>query len=544
MRRLFLTAVVLAAGAAPMLAGCGDDESPSGPGGSPTASTLTLEAGGIDASVAATWTECPDGDFAEYRLYRSTVAGIEDNVGDATLVATVDTASDTTYNDAGLDWSTVYYYALRTSDTEGLHSWSNEASATTPDSGGCGYLTCYEIQGQASGSPYEGQEVTVMGVVVVGGEEYYSSSAPVAVISDPEGGPWHGLTLYGDSAASLQRGDSIMVTGEVQEYYDFTELGYITEIQRLGTGASLPEPYDISTVDLSTAGDPEQYESVLLRITDAIVTTEPDEWGVFGVDDGSGECNVDDNGDYSYTPSLGDTLNYAIGVGWYAFSEWTLQPRDDSDIDASGGGGGGSGDTLTCYEVQGQADQSPYEGETVSVTGIVTVDGDSLYSSGQAYCVMQDYSGGPWSGLVLYDNDAESLNRGDSVTVTGEVTEWESSGSYLTELSYITDVTVHETGHALPPVELLTTGELANSASPEQWEAVLVEVQNVEVTEAPGQYGEWKINDGTGECIVDDLGTYGFEPSVGDTFSSVVGIFWESYGDYKMEPRDMGDITE
>ncbi len=82
----------------------------------------------------------------------------------------------------------------------------------------------------------------------------------------------------------------------------------------------------------SAAGDPEQYESVLLRGSDAIVTTGPDQYGIFGVDDGSGECNVDDNGDYSYEPTVGDTLFYAVGVGWYAYSEPTMQPRDDADI--------------------------------------------------------------------------------------------------------------------------------------------------------------------------------------------------------------------
>jgi|GEM_PF-400678 len=543
MRQLFLTAVVLAAGAALMLAGCGDDESPSGPGGSPTASTLTLEAGGIDASVAATWTECPDGDFQEYRLYRSTVAGIEDNPGDATLVTTVDTASDTTYNDAGLDWSTVYYYALRTSDTEGLEAWSNEASATTADSGACEFLTCYQIQGQADESPYLGQEVTVMGVVVAGGDEYYSSSLPVAVIMDPEGGPWHGLTLYGDSAASLQRGDSVMVTGEVQEYYDFTELAYITEIQRLGTGASLPDAYDISTVDLSTAGDPEQYESVLLRVSDAIVTTEPDQYGIFGVDDGSGECSVDDNGDYSYEPTVGDTLFYAVGVGWYAYSEWTLQPRDDDDIDASsgGGGGGGSGDTLTCYEVQGQADQSPYLGDTVAVTGIVTADPSDLSNASYTYAFLGDYSGGEWTGLMLFGDDLTALTRGDSVTITGVVDEYYGT----TELKPPLDITVHESGHALPPASVVSTGDIANSADPEKWESVVVTVQSATVTTEPDpEYGIWGVDDDSGECLVDDWGSYAYTPTMGDVLQSITGPLSYDWDDFKIQPRDDADIVQ
>jgi predicted extracellular nuclease len=542
MKRTLITAGLLAAAAALMLAGCGDDESPTSPGGNPTASTLTLNVSGLEASITASWTQNTDSDFNEYRLYRSTIAGIEDNAGDATVVATLSTAGDTTYTDAGLDWDTEYFYALKTTDTEGLEAWSNEASATTPDSSGvCDYLTCYEIQGQAASSPYEGEEVTVLGIVVVGGDEYYSSSGPVAVISDPEGGPWRGLTLFGDSIASLQRGDSVLVSGEVQEWYGFTEVGYISSVEILGTGASLPDPHSISTVDISTAGDPEQYESVLLKVTDAIVTTEPDQYGVFGADDGSGECNLDDNGDYSYSPSVGDTLNYAVGVGWYAFSEWTLQPRDDSDIDVSsgggGGGGGGGGDTLTCYEVQGQASGSPYEGETVSVTGIVTVGGGEFYSSSAAYAVIQDAGGSEWSGLVLFGNSVSGLVRGDSVTVTGEVQEYYG----LTELSYIDAVEVHSQGHSIPAATQLTTGELAGE---EKWEGVLVTVSDVTVTSDPDQYNQFYVDDGSGDYLVDDLGDYTYEATQGDNLQSITGVDWYSYDEFKLQPRDDVDIVQ
>ena len=518
-----------------MLSGCGDDENPTGAGDNPTASTLTLQASGIDASIDASWTQCPDGDFQEYRLYRSTIAGIEDNPGEATLVTTVTSASDTTYNDAGLDWSTTYYYALRTTDDENLQSWSNEASATTADSGSCSFLTCYEIQGQAAASPYEGEVVTVMGVVVVGGNDFYGVHA---VIMDPEGGPWHGLTVFGDSVAGLQRGDSVLVTGTVQEYYEMTELGFISSIEVLGTDAEMPDPYDISTVDLSDAGtDPEQYESVLLRIQDAIVVAEPDEDGIWDIDDGSGECRVNDFGNYNYSPSVGDTIYTCIGAGWFSWDEWSIQPRDDGDIDATGGGGSGGGDTLTCYEVQGQASGSPYEGETVSVTGIVTVGGGEYYSSSGAYAVIQDAGGTEWSGLTLYGNNAADLLRGDSITVTGEVQEYYG----FTELGYLDEVVVHSQGHALPTPASLTTAELA---SEEKWESVLVTVSGVTVTSDPDQYGQFYIDDGSGDYLVDDLGDYTYEATQGDELQSVTGVDWYSFDEYKLQPRDDVDIVQ
>ena len=532
-KRCLLPLSLLAA--ALLLISCGDDENPAGPGTSPSPSVLSIAAT-LFNSMDLSWTECQDGDFFEYRLYRSATPGIADNVSSATLVAGISSSSDTTYTDEGLDWTTTYYYALQTRDTEDLSAWSNEVFETTPDSGSGGtVLSCSEVQGQQASSPYEGQVVSVLGVVTVGGGEYYSSSFPYAVIADPEGGAWGGLVLFGDSAGTLSRGDSVIVTGEVDEYFGLTELTYITDVQMLGTGASLPSPVSMTTGDLATSADPEAYEAVLVTVSDAIVTEELT-YGEYRIDDGTGECVFDDLGDYSWNPSVGDTVNTMTGVLWYSYDEFKIEPRDDADIDASGGGGG---DVLTCYEVQGQQASSPYAGQTVSVTGVVTVAGDEYYSSSNALAVMADAGGGSWSGLALYGSSVYTLARGDSITITGEVQEYYG----FTELSFPTSITVHSSGHALPDPEQLTTGELATSANPEEWESVLVSVVNVDVTSEPGTYGEWTVDDGSGDCIVDDLGDYTYSPQLGDTIVELVGVLWYSFDDFKIEPRDDADIT-
>ncbi|HPH39202.1 MAG TPA: hypothetical protein PK274_03080, partial [Candidatus Fermentibacter daniensis] len=198
----------LLAAASLMAVSCGDDEQgPSGSGTNPTASTLEANASATVNSVTARWTGCPDADFEEYRLYRSTQPGIAGDQTGAVIVATHTSASDTVFTDTGLSWSETYYYALRTRDTEGLVSWSNEATAVTPDSGATGgWLTCADVQGGAASSPYEGQVVTVTGVVTVGGGEFYTSSGAYAVLSDPEGGPWSGLVLFDSDVLSFARG--------------------------------------------------------------------------------------------------------------------------------------------------------------------------------------------------------------------------------------------------------------------------------------------------------------------------------------------------
>ncbi len=532
-------ALLAVAAVALLAASCGDDEQgPSGPGSEPTASTLTASPSATLNQVALSWTECPDSDFDEYRLYRSPNPGIETNPTGAVVVAVVTDASDTTFSDTGLDWGETYYYALMTRDTENLESWSNETPATVADSGGASpWLTCQEIQGQAGSSPYEGEIVTVMGVVTVGGDEFYTSTSPYAVISDPEGGAWSGLVLYGDSVGWLARGDSIAITGTVQEYYGLTELGYITSIDLLGTGAALPDPSPVMTADLTDAGGAEEWEAVLVEISDAVVTAVGS-FGQFDADDGSGPCIIDDLGSYGYTPVVGDTLTTATGVVWYSYSEWKLEPRDDNDITV--GGGGGPGDVLSCYEVQGQQASSPYLGQIVSVTGIVTVGGDEYYSSSQAYSVLQDAGGGQWSGLVLYDSDVAGFARGDSVTVTGTVQEYYG----LTEIGYITSTVIHETGHALPGAEVLSTSALSTSSAPEQWEGVLVMVQGLTVASDSLGYGEWSVTDGSGACRIDDMGDYTYDPQTGSTLASITGVLFFGFDEFKIEPRDDADIVE
>jgi len=71
-------------------------------------------------------------------------------------------------------------------------------------------LTCYDVQytDDLSGdSPYMDQIVTVTGIVtgIVPGTGIF--------ISDPDGGPWSGLYIYGrDAASQTNVGDEVNVT--------------------------------------------------------------------------------------------------------------------------------------------------------------------------------------------------------------------------------------------------------------------------------------------------------------------------------------------
>ena len=320
--KLVLPLVVIA-----LFLSCGDDEdNPAETGNPPSPSTLSASLTGNTVNLS--WTPCEDSDFSDYTVFRSATAGIAQNPSSATIVAVISQSGTVTASDQGLPWDSSWFYAVRTTDSESLVSWSNELPVVVPDSGsggGSDELSCYQVQGQSGSSPYEGQEVRVTGIVTAGGGELYGG---FAVLCDAGGGPWSGLVLYGDQATSLVRGDSISVSGEVSEYYGMTELGYLEDVTVHKSGVNLPDPEDLSTAEVND----EQWEGVVVSVTEAVVE-EAAQYS-YMIDDGSGPCHLGNRGDYT-EPAVGDTVS-AAGPLFYEFDEWRIQPRDEQDVSGSG----------------------------------------------------------------------------------------------------------------------------------------------------------------------------------------------------------------
>lgn len=98
----------------------------------PTPSQLSLEELSW-FSIILSWTVCPEVNFDNYRLYRSEYPEIYQDTSLAELVLNSEWKQDTVYTDLSIEPSTVYYYSLLTTNTEGISSWSNEISLTTYD---------------------------------------------------------------------------------------------------------------------------------------------------------------------------------------------------------------------------------------------------------------------------------------------------------------------------------------------------------------------------------------------------------------------------
>lgn len=173
---------------------------------------------------------------------------------------------------------------------------------------------------------------------------------------------------------------------------------------------------------------------------------------------------------------------------------------------------------------------SPYSGETVITRGVVTaVESKGFFIQNET---------GAWNGIYVYLGSSPGVSVGDLVEVKGYVKEFWG----LTELSvnpnYGDYVDVIGTA-PLPDPVVLPTGDV----SQEQWEGVLIKVEDVEVTDPDLGYGEWQVNDGSGNLVIDDL-MYHYSPSMGQKFDYIIGVLYYSYGNFKLEPRNADDIKE
>ena len=179
----------------------------------------------------------------------------------------------------------------------------------------------------------------------------------------------------------------------------------------------------------------------------------------------------------------------------------------------------------TIYEIQySPTGPSPHVGELVETTGVVT----AIF---EYYFFIQD-GPGAWNGIVIYP--MQSVEIGDEIVISGMVDEYFDK----TEITDIINMTILGTADIPAPV-IISTSALASS---EDYESVLVKVQDVTVTNEDLGNGEWEIDDGSGPCIVGHLGDYTYVPVLDDFIYDITGVSDYTYGAFKLEPRDDDDI--
>ncbi len=194
------------------------------------------------------------------------------------------------------------------------------------------------------------------------------------------------------------------------------------------------------------------------------------------------------------------------------------------------------GTITSIQDVQGSGDYSPYEDQTISTKGVVTaVLGDDFY--------IQDGEG-PRSGIYIYTSPVIP-SIGDSVIVTGEVSEfqWQDpTPEKMTEFAYPDQVYILNSNNPIPNPIDISTGGLAN----EDYEGMLVRVTDVTATYATfnfDDYGQWRVDDGTGECNIHNTQEgYEYPAELGEYISSITGVSTYLFGEWKISLRMEDDV--
>ncbi len=179
----------------------------------------------------------------------------------------------------------------------------------------------------------------------------------------------------------------------------------------------------------------------------------------------------------------------------------------------------------TIYEIQySEVGPSPLEGVQVITYGIVTAVCN--------YGFFLQNGAGAWNGIFVYEWGS-NVNQGDEIDITATVAEYYDK----TELTDIIEDTILSSGNSLPEAVSLVTIEV----NQEDYEGVLVQVENAECINDSLGNGEWLVNDGSGEVMIDDL-IYGFIPVIGEIYN-ITGVVDYAYGSFRIEPRYSSDIS-
>jgi hypothetical protein len=140
-------------------------------------------------------------------------------------------------------------------------------------------------------------------------------------------GPWNGMFIY-DPGRNPSIGDSLVVTGLVEEYYEKTEIKEVSGYYHISSNNDLPEPV---IIDCQEAG--EAYESVLVKVVNAICTDDEYQanFYMWTVNDGTGDMLVHNTSIFEFEPVLGETYDITGPLN-YDHEEWKIEIRHESDV--------------------------------------------------------------------------------------------------------------------------------------------------------------------------------------------------------------------
>jgi hypothetical protein len=396
-------------------------------------------------------------------------------------------------------------------------------------------------------SPLVGWLVNVEGVVTA----VVPDGAGLAgyFIQERASASWAGVYVADSTGNRPVVGDLVRIVARVAELEGLTALTDVREFTVLHNAVPLPAAVGLTLGAISA--DAEPWESVRVAVHHVTVAdvglsppARPDEWLV---GDSTGHLLRVGRllGGYAFAPIPTEELLTVRGLLELERGNPVLQPAGTDDVVRRGS-------VMWISEIQAVADPeaddaSPLIGERVTTSGVVT----AVYppEDGGTWFTLQDPLGGAWSGVWVGEPRSGQVPMlGTFVSLSGEIVE--TFGR--TELRAAPpQVVVHSVRNLGPaPTRVSAAAFACGRACAERYEGVLVQTGRVTVVDpnpdAPDDFGEWLIADARAgrAARVDDLASYNYDPVRGAKLAFVRGVVDFTFGDFKLQPRNNGDIGE
>ena len=189
-------------------------------------------------------------------------------------------------------------------------------------------------------------------------------------------------------------------------------------------------------------------------------------------------------------------------------------------------------ETKTIAEVQNGGDTNFDSDYEFMISGVVTA-----VENGEKFFMQS--GGGAWNGIyVENDQDTDDVlvfAIGDEVSFRAKADENNFGSSSMTKLEIQGNFEVVSSGNSVYVADIL-----ANQLG-EAYESVMVNIINGFCLNPDAGFGEATLQDASGSYNTDDF-IYAFVPNFAEVYS-VVGVGIETFGGYKVAPRDADDIS-
>ncbi len=220
----------------------------------------------------------------------------------------------------------------------------------------------------------------------------------------------------------------------------------------------------------------------------------------------------------------------------------TGDPTGTTTADTTGTTTAGADDD-TIYEVQmGQFSVD----EVVTIKGVVVTSPVKL-KDGKGTMFVEEPEGGEYSGIAvyMYDEVVAALDAppGSIVDIKATYSEFYDNSQLV--VMAVDDITVVGQGEVPAPALVQAADIATGGAKAENYEGVLVQIDDALVTNPAVDIGQFEVEGGArvSDYFLFDLGQSP-KPAMGDVYPVIVGPLLYSFDQFQIAPRSLVDLGE